>query len=59
MARNQTPMAVIRTDWNMLWAATEVTCDRSPPAVPSPLLMVTLPCENPKAVSPRRPSRSQ
>ena len=59
MARNQAPIAVIRTDWSMLWANTEVMCDLSPPAVASPLEMVTLPWEKPQATSTRIPKRNQ
>ena len=59
MARNQAPMPEIEIDWNMLWAKTEVTCDRFPPAVASPLEMITFPSENPHAASTRTPNRNQ
>ena len=59
MARNQTPMKAIRTDWNMPWARAEVMWERSPPAVASPLEMVTLPPENPQATSSSTAKRNQ
>ena len=59
MARNQAPMAVMSTDWNMLWAKTEVMWARSPPTVASPLEILTLPVEKPQATSTRIPKRNQ
>ena len=59
IARNQAPIIMISTHWIMLWLNTEVMCGRSPPAMDSPVEIVTEPSESPKAMRASTAKRTQ